>query len=424
MNVAVIGLGQVGFRLAVRLAEVGHSVMGIDVDPKKVALVNEGKSPITDANTQKRLFSVKDHVHATIDEAAIKNVSVVVVSVPTPVDNHGKANLEYILSTVGRIKRNMSSDLLISIESTVLPGTCKNVVLPVLQEGGLQCGRDFYLCHCPERIDPGNEKYPLEKVPRVLGAYDNASLEKAYAFYQSFLDASIRKVSNLQTAEFVKVYENAFRALNIGFPNAVARAIDLAQLDIDLVEVIAAAADKPYGFLAHYPGPGVGGDCINVVARQLVTHFQQLGVPLPSLLSAVEESERMPLHVVHRLAEGLNDLHLPIRGTKIGILGVAYKKNMNDTRNSPGEAVIKELRRRGAQLTVYDPHVPEQNTVHSLDDALKNLALVLCTDHDLFKEVREEQLQKAGVKVVVDTKACWNRKEIKDYGIIYLGMGR
>ncbi len=424
MNVAIIGLGQVGFRLAVRLAETGHTAVGVDVDKKKVALINEGQSPLTDVPLQKRFSVVKERVHATSDETALKNASVIIVSVPTPVDQEGRANLAHIAYAAEMIKRNMAQGQLIVIESTVLPGTCKDLVLPILQKGGLQCGKDFYLCHCPERIDPGNEKYPLEKVPRVLGAYDNASLEKAYAFYQSFLDASIRKVSNLQTAEFVKVYENAFRALNLGFPNAIARAIDLAHLDIDLVEVITAAADKPYGFLAHYPGPGVGGDCINVVARQLTMHFQQLGIPLPSLVAAVEESERMPLHVVHRLAEGLNDLHLPIRGTKIGVLGVAYKKNVNDARNSPGEVVIKELEHRGAHLTVYDPFIPERCTVQSVDAALQNTALVLCTDHDVFKELRAEQLQKAGVKVVIDTKACWNRKDLLDKGIRYMGVGR
>lgn len=422
-KVCVVGLGYVGLPLAVLLVTKGYDVLGSDIDERKVALVNKGISPIKDDYLEQELPLVKGNLHASLDERLMRDAEAVVVCVPTPIyeENH-QPDLRPLISATESIARNARKGQLISIESTIAPGTCRTVVKPILESKGFVCDTDFFLCHCPERIDPGNRKYQLKDLPRVLGATSKDGLEKARAFYSSFIEAGIHPVSTIDAAEAAKIVENTFRDVNIAFVNELARSF--AHLGIDVVEVIRAASTKPFGFLPHYPGAGVGGHCIGVDPYYLIEAGEAAGFSYDFLKLARKINNSMPLYTVERAVEGLNDLGLAIRGTTITVLGLAYKGNVDDMRESPALKVIDELKRRGAVLSVYDPYLPAKSTVASIDKALQASCLVLCTNHDEFVQLDAHRFKDAGVKVVIDGRNCLNKQALVDIGIIYKGIGR
>ncbi len=421
----VIGLGYVGLPVAVRLAQAGYSVIGYDIDKRRVLLTNQGKSHIKDEYLSDELPRVKENVHASTDEHVIKDADFVIVCVPTPIDHRQQPDLAPLIHSSEAIARNMKENQLISIESTIAPGTCRGIVKPILEKNGFHCDKDFYLAHCPERIDPGNKQYKLADLPRVLGATSDGGLEKALAFYESFITAPITKVSTIETAEMIKITENTFRDVNIAFVNELACSIDTMGLEIDIMEVIDGAATKPFGFKPHYPGTGVGGHCIAVDPWYLIQKGQDAGYPYHFLRLTREINDRMPLYTVNKVIEGLNDCSKAIKGTKITVLGVAYKKNIDDSRESPSHRVIKELYALGADMIVYDPFIPEKSTVGNLEAALQSECIVVCTDHDQFKlYIDAKKLKEAGVKVVIDGRNCLDKKSILASGIIYKGIGR
>ncbi len=413
MKVCVIGLGYVGLPLATLIAEK-HETFGYDIDREVVVKVNKGISPINDKDLAKKMKKLKGRIKATIDPRILSKVDVIIICVPTPVDDNNNPDLKLLISASEDVSKNLQKGQLIIIESTIYPGVSEEVVLPILERSGLKGGKDFYLVHCPERVDIGNKDWPLEKVPRVIGGLSDEGVKKATAFYKTFLKADVMPLSSIKSAEATKIVENSFRDVNIAFVNELAKSFDT--LGIDLIEVLKAASSKPYGFLPHYPGAGVGGHCIPVDPYYLIRRAAKSGFKHEFLRLAREINESMPEYTVKRLEEGLNELGKPVKGTKIGILGLAYKGGVDDTRNSPAFRIIEILKRKGGKVVAYDPYVNEG----SLDDVLKSDAVILVTSHPEFRKI---DFSRSNVKLVVDGRNFLEKERIRKMGIRYKGIG-
>jgi nucleotide sugar dehydrogenase len=311
------------------------------------------------------------------------------------------------------------------LESTVNPGVCDELVLPLLEEQtGLKGGVDFYLAHCPERINPGDKNWNVTNIPRVVGGLGQASLDKAVAFYTSIISAPIKPMASLKEAEAVKVVENSFRNLNIAFVNELA--VSFAKLGIDVVKVIDGASTKPYAFMAHYPACGIGGHCIPVDPYYLIDYSKRKsGFDHPLLSLACKTNEAMPEYTVSLVESGLQQSGQSLEGEKVAVLGLAYKADIDDCRESPAFEIIQSLRNKKAQVVSYDPHVPDQSDVTSLEAALESaVAVVVATNHQEFKHLRGSDFANYGVKVVVDGKNCLDKADIQAAGLHYRGMGR
>ncbi len=397
MKVCVLGLGYVGLNLA-KLISDKHQTFGYDIDQSVVGKVNE-EMPGVKASSYPGMLSKAD---------------VAVICVPTPVDGNNNPDLRPLIQATKDISKNLKNRQLIVIESTVYPGVSEEVVLPILEDSGLKEGKDFYLVHCPERVDLGNKDWPLEKVPRVLGGLSEEGTEKGVKFYRTFLQGEVKPLSDIKSAEATKVVENSFRDVNIAFVNELAKSFD--NLGIDLMEVIDAASTKPYGFLPHYPGAGVGGHCIPVDPYYLIGQAAKSGFRHEFLRLAREINESMPDYVVERLEQGLNELGKPVKGTNIGILGLAYKGGIDDTRNSPAFRIIESVKEKGGHVSIYDPHVGRGKE----KEVMKCEALVLVTGHPEFKEL---DFSGSNVKLVVDGRNFLDKEKVKREGILYKGIG-
>ena len=421
-TVTIIGLGYVGLPLALLTAERGYKTYGIDIDKKIVDLTNKGISHIKDPDLEKSLKKQKGKIIATTDVKVIKNSDIVIICVPTPVDKTLHPDLNPIKGASHSISKNLKKGHLIIIESSINPGVTEEVVQPILEESGLKAGKDFYLVHCPERIDPGNKKWTIKNIPRVVGGINRESTKIAAEFYRSIIDAEILKLSSVKAAEATKIVENAFRDVNIAFVNELAKSFD--NLGIDITEVIKAASTKPFAFMPHYPGAGVGGHCIPVDPYYLIERARQSGFSHKFLSLAREINDSMPFYTVERTIKALNEIGKSVKGTKICILGISYKKDVTDLRESPALKVIDLLKKLGANLELYDPFVPEKSTLKSLNDCLKCECLVLVTDHSEFRNIDYNKLKKSKVKAIVDGRNCLDRDKIKSFEIIYKGIGR
>lgn len=419
--VTIIGLGYVGLPLACLCAEKKLTTYGIDIDPYKVELVKQGICPFGDLELQKELDRV--NILATNDFQAIKNTNIVIVCVPTPVDKNNDPEFGPLRSACEAIQKNLRRNHLIIIESTVNPGACEEVVQPTLEVSGLKAGKDFDIAHCPERIDPGNVKWPLKKIPRVLGATSPKGLHRALYFYRSILEAKVTPLASIKEAEATKIVENAFRDINIAFVNELARSFN--KMGIDVTEVIKAASTKPFSFLPHFPGCGVGGHCIPVDPYYLIREAKKNGFNHKLLKLAREINEGMPEYTVDLITIELRNLHKSTRRAKIGILGLAFKPDVADTRESPSFKIIELLKNKGANLNIYDPFVKDKSTVNSIDELLeKSEALVLVTPHQEFVKMNLDKLRDTKVRIVIDGRNCLNKEKIQELGIIYRGIGR
>jgi len=419
-KIAILGLGYVGLPIACQLAKRGFQVVGIDIIKEKINLINQGISPINDEILKKDIAELKGKILATTDAGMIEDCEVILICVPTPIDEKYKPEFGPIISACESILPRLHKGHIIILESTVSPGTCEEIMLPILERLGLKAGNDFYLAHCPERIDPGNKKYLLKDLPRVIGALSKESLRLASEFYRSFIDAEIVEVSSLKAAEASKIIENSFRDINIAFINEIAKCFD--RMGIDITEVIKGAATKPFAFMPHYPGCGVGGHCISVDPYYLIEKGSEMGFDHKFLKLAREINNSMPNYTISRLISALNSVGRCVNGTKIAVLGVAYKPDIDDFRESPALKVISGLKSLGADLSVYDPWLPKHSNVASLENALKCEVLVICTAHSKFKEIESSKLQ--NVKIIIDGRNCLNKKNIESRGIIYMGVGR
>jgi len=405
-RIGVIGLGYVGLPLAVEFARQGFHVAGFDVDEGKTSRINAGKSYIPDVS-QKDLADVvaSGRLRATTRMAELADMDVIDICVPTPLRKTKDPDLSYVVKAVEAVAATLKRGQLVILESTTYPGTTEEVVQPMLEAEGLKADEDFFLAFSPERVDPGNQQFNTRNIPKVVGGLGTASTEVAAALYGSTVNTVVQ-VSSPRVAEMVKLLENTFRSVNIGLVNELA--LMCHKMDIDVWEVIDAAKTKPFGFMPFYPGPGLGGHCIPIDPHYLSWKARQHGFECRFIELAGHVNSSMPEYVVERVAEALNTVRKPINGSRVHIVGVAYKRDVNDMRESPALDVIDLLARRGASITYSDPWVPELRTGGhvfasiDLDTAVAGRpdCAVICTDHSVFKY---DALVKSGV-VIVDTR--------------------
>src|SRR5580765_6773595 len=356
-RLGVIGLGYVGLPLAIEFARAGFHVVGYDVDKAKVADLNAGSSYIPDVPSAHVAEAVKAGTfRATTDGNELKDVDIIDICVPTPLRKTRDPDLSYVVKAVETTASVLRKGQLVILESTTYPGTTDEVVQPALEAGGLKAGEDFYLAFSPERVDPGNPTHNTKNIPKVVGGINEASNTAAVAFYSQVIDTVI-PVSSTRVAEMVKLLENTFRAVNIGLVNELA--LMSHRMDINVWEVIDAAKTKPFGFMPFYPGPGLGGHCIPIDPFYLSWKARQSGFECRFIELAGHVNASMPDYVVERVAEALNSVRKPINGSSILLVGVAYKKDVNDMRESPALDILELLARRGARVSYADPWVPQ-----------------------------------------------------------------
>ena len=404
---AVVGLGYVGLPLVVTIARAGFQVVGIDLDAKKVDAVNRGESYVEDTPTEALLpFVESGQVKATTDYSVLQSVDTVNICVPTPLNKSKDPDISYIVSAVDSIAEYVHPGQLIILESTTYPGTTEEVVLPRLEASGLKAGQDFYLAFSPERIDPGNPVYHTGNTPKVLGGHTEQCAKITQRFYEQFIHKTV-VVSSTRAAEMVKLMENTFRSVNIGLANEWARMCD--KMGLDVWEIIDAASTKPFGFMPFYPGPGLGGHCIPVDPHYLSWKAKTYEFYARFIELASEINSSMPEFVLHKIIDALNMHQKCVRGSDVFVLGVAYKRDVGDTRESPALDVMKLLAERGASLSYHDPHVPtlvlegygNYESVPLTDACLAQAdATIIMTDHSSldFEGIVKQS------KLVIDTR--------------------
>ena len=419
-TVCIIGLGYVGLPLAVQGALKGHTVYGLENDTQKNALINEGKSPIKEEFLETNLPKVK--LVATNDPAVIKKSDVVIVCVPTPIDKSYFPDLEPVRTAIATIVANLNPGQLVIVESTINPGVCEEVVEPLFKKAGFVIGKDYELAHCPERINPGDPKWNVTNIPRVVGSFTPKGLEAAASFYESIIDAPIMRMKSVREAEATKIVENSFRDVNIAFVNELAKSFDV--LGIDIVDVIKGASTKPFAFMPHWPGRGVGGHCIPVDPYYLIERAKASGFDHEFLKIARKVNNSMPEYTVELLQDALNKVKLPLNGTSVGVLGISYKANIADLRESPTFKIIEFLHHHSAQVLTFDPYVLEKSSEKSLEEILeKSEALIVATNHKDFVAIDPALFKKHGIKVIIDGMNCLDKEAIEKHGIIYKGIG-
>lgn len=405
-RVAVIGLGYVGLPLAAALAESGLTVLGIDIDTTKVAHITHGESYVQDVPSEQVAELVKaGRLYATTEHGLLAEADAIIICVPTPLSKTRDPDISYIITAADQIAQHFHPGQLIVLESTTYPGTTEEIILPRIARNGHRVGEDFFLAFSPERIDPGNKQYGLRNTPKVLGGMTPACLQVATELY-ALVVSTLVPVSNTQTAEMVKLLENTFRAVNIGLINEVALMCD--RLDIDVWEVIQAASTKPYGFMPFYPGPGLGGHCIPLDPYYLAWKLRMLNYTARFIALAGEVNASMPQHVVGMIVDALNARRLSVNGARILVIGVAYKPNVGDIRESPALDVLHELRERGAVLFYNDPFIAKLDlgdwslASSELSDAFLNAmdCTVIITPHSTYDWERIA----AQARLIIDTR--------------------
>jgi UDP-N-acetyl-D-glucosamine dehydrogenase len=408
----IVGLGYVGLPLAVEFAKAGFSVIGIDIQSSKADAVNAGHSYIQDIPTSELSPLVANgNLQATTDFSVVRHLDTINICVPTPLRKTKDPDMSYIVSACEQIAPHMHEGMLIILESTTYPGTTEELVRPLLEKSGLRAGRDFFLCFSPERVDPGNERFQTRNIPKVVGGTSAECTEIAKAFYSQALETVVA-VSSTQVAEMVKLLENTFRMINIGLVNELA--LMCSRMGINVWEVIDAAATKPFGFMPFYPGPGLGGHCIPIDPFYLSWKSKQSGTEARFIELAGYINAQMPHFVVEKIQNTLNDLSKPLRGSRVHLIGVAYKRDIDDVRESPALDIIHLLHSRGAVVTYSDPYVARLQMEtgadlqsQPLDEGLKNAdCSVIVTDHSVFDY---ESIVRQSRRVVDTRNALRNR---------------
>lgn len=421
-KVAVLGLGYVGLPLACAIARSGkYEVIGFDPSESKIDLIKQKKSPIEDEQTIIDLKEVK--IEVSNKPKILEGTDIFIACVPTPVDSEFNPDLTFVIESAKTISKYLKKGNSVIIESTINPGMCEEVVLPVLEShSGLKGGEDFELAHCPERINPGDDKWNVYNISRNIGALTKKGTKKLADFYRDFINAEINEMNTIKEAEATKIVENTFRDINIAYVNELAKSFDV--MGIDLVNVIKGASNKPFAFIPHYPGCGIGGHCIPVDPYYLIERAKKSGFDHRFLRIAREINNSMPRYAVEKLVSGLNSLGKAVKGTKVGLLGLSYKANVGDLRESPS-LVIKNILEKEylANLNIFDPFVLSASTHNNLEDFLKDSeAVIVATNHSQF--TKQNPTLWKNVKVLVDGKNCLDKKTFEDLGIIYKGIGR
>lgn len=394
-KVGVVGLGYVGLPLIDAYISAGFSALGFDVDSKKADALNKGESYIAHIKPSTiQGWLDKEKFEATVDMGRLNEADVILICVPTPLSDSRDPDLKYVEMTAASIAKVLRPGQMVILESTTYPGTTKDVLLPILSESGLEVGKDFFLAYSPEREDPGNPDFTAGTIPKVVGGYEPNSLKLSQLFYEKAITKVI-PVNSCEVAEACKILENTYRSVNIAMVNELK--VLFQKIGIDVWEVIEAAKTKPFGFQAFYPGPGLGGHCIPIDPFYLSWVARKHEIPTKFIELAGEINTSMPLYVIHKVAEALNLAGKPIRGSKIGIFGVAYKKDVDDPRESPSFKLMELLMERGADLSYVDPHIPKLPKMRHFDvpdlasseptpEYLQSLDCVLIsTDHTAFE---------------------------------------
>lgn len=383
LRIGVVGLGYVGLPLAVEKAKAGFKTIGFDVQSSKVDLVNAGHNYIGDV-VDEDLASLVDNgmLKATNDFSKICETDFVAICVPTPLDEHQQPDTSYIELSSQSVAQNLKPGTMVVLESTTYPGTTEELIKPILEEGsGLKCGEDFYLGFSPERVDPGNLIYKTKNTPKVVGAIGEDALECIAAVYEAVLDGGVTRVSSPAIAEMEKILENTYRNVNIGLVNELAMLCD--RMNINIWEVIEAAKTKPYGFTAFYPGPGLGGHCIPLDPYYLSWKAREYGFHTSMIESSMMINDRMPEYCVDRAARVLNESSKALKGANVLVLGVAYKQDIDDYRESPALRVIECLEERGANVQYYDPWVKEYTYKGRTESSIPELTADVLNSADL-----------------------------------------
>jgi len=457
--VCVVGLGYVGLPLAALCAKKGYEVIGLDVDQTVVDKVNRGLSHIKDLEVERLVESghITKRLKATMSVNDISSSTIFLICVPTPVDDDKDPDLLPLFSAIDAIAPFLKKEDLVVVESTIFPGTCEQEVIPRLESiTNMKVGDDFYVAHCPERVNPGDQFWTSENIPRVVGATSEKGLKKAAEFYASILGGGIFDVRSIKSsmnpkfslnvdgslnvsqvplgsvtmmrsirdAEAVKAMENTVRDVNIAFVNELAKISDV--LNLDVVDIIDGMATKPFGKGPFYPGVGVGGHCIAVDPEWLKAASKKAGYMPEMIQLARSTNNGMPEYTVSLMQNMLNDRGYPLKGTQVLVLGVAYKKNVDDPRESPFYEVKELLEKKGANVDVFDSWIGFENTVQSLDEGLKKaIAALIVTEHsDLITELKSKDLENLPLKVIVDGRNCLKSEDVCSQGVLYSGIGR
>ena len=401
-KIGIIGMGYVGIPLGLEFAGTGFSVTGFDKDSARVKEINSGKQVMKHipAKSMKE-FVKKNNGSSTTDFSEIRDMDCLIICVPTPLDEHEQPDMSYIESASKEIGKNLRKGQLIVLESTTYPGTTREIVKPILEKSKLEAGEDFFLAYSPEREDPGNKEFSVSAIPKVMGGLTDNCLRLTSNLYKNIVSETV-EVSSLETAEATKLMENIFRAVNIAMVNELK--LILSRMGINIWEVIDAAKTKPFGFMPFYPGPGMGGHCIPIDPFYLSWKAKEYNTEAKFIELAGEINRKMTEHIAHRIGRALNDDKKSIRGSKILIVGVAYKKDIDDMRESPALRIMNLLKHKGAKITYHDPNVKNVGPLKSLDLTQNTIneqdAIVITTDHT---NIDYKSLGKHA-KLIVDTR--------------------
>lgn len=418
-RVAVIGLGYVGLPLAVEKAKAGFKTVGFDVQAAKVEAVNKGHNYIGDVvNEDLKQIVASGMLSATTDYAFIKEADFIAICVPTPLDAYQQPDISYVRSSAEEIAKHLKQGSIVVLESTTYPGTTEELLKPILEEGsGMVCGQDFFLAFSPERVDPGNLLYNTKNTPKVVGGVGQTATKLAAAMYRAVLDSDVFEASSPAIAEMEKILENTYRNINIGLVNELAMLCH--EMKIDIWEVIEAAKTKPYGFQAFYPGPGLGGHCIPLDPYYLSWKAREYKFHTQLIEASMTINDKMPVYVVERVMDILNRRCIALNGSQILVLGVAYKRDIDDYRESPALKVIEELEKKGADVVYYDPHIAsyryqgidKTGLTELTDEAIARADLVVITTN--HSSIDYERVQRLATEIF-DTKNAMANVKVRD----------
>jgi UDP-N-acetyl-D-glucosamine dehydrogenase len=400
-KIGIIGMGYVGIPLGLEFSNKGFTVLGFDKDTKRVDDINAGKQIMKHITKKSMDKFVENKGSATAEFSRIKNMDCLIICVPTPLDKHEQPDMSYVESASLEISKNLQKEQLIVLESTTYPGTTNEIVKPILEKTGLIAGNDFFLAYSPEREDPGNKEFGVSEIPKVMGGLTENCLRLTSSLYKHIVLETV-EVSTMETAEATKLMENIFRAVNIAMVNELK--LVLERMNINIWEVIDAAKTKPFGFMPFYPGPGMGGHCIPIDPFYLSWKAKEYNMKAKFIELAGEINRQMAENIAHRIGKALNDDKKSIRESNIMILGVAYKKDIDDIRESPALKIMELLQFKGAKISYHDPYVKEINSQKSLELNTENLknqdAIVITTDHS---NVDYELIGKHA-RLIIDTR--------------------
>jgi UDP-N-acetyl-D-glucosamine dehydrogenase len=408
--IGIIGMGYVGIPLMLRFTEVGFKVLGFDIDEPKVKSLNAGKSYIAHI-PEKDIAASRTKFEATTDFSRAKEADALIICVPTPLNKYREPDLSFVVNSMDTLKPHLRAGQIVSLESTTYPGTTDEELLPRIEERGFKVGSDVFLVFSPEREDPGNPKFSTRTIPKVCGGTTKACQEVGVALYSAVIDQVV-PVSSTRTSEMVKLLENIHRAVNIGLVNEMKIVAD--RMGIDIHEVIRAASTKPFGFTPYYPGPGLGGHCIPIDPFYLTWKAREYGLNTRFIELAGEVNTNMPHYVIHKLSDALNERTKSVKGSRVLVLGIAYKKNVDDMRESPSVELMELLRERGAHVEYSDPYIPVFPQLRRGRMDLKSVALtpenlksfdcvLLATNHDKFDYMQIKE----HAKLIVDTRGVY-----------------